>query len=253
MRTHYRVKIVYDSTPMNPREDFDHPDTMVCWHRRYNLGDKADIKREDAEATLLAMIYEYNKGFENELEEAGLSSEARQATIQDEAEKYYVILPLYLYDHSGITMSTAPFSCRWDSGCVGFIFISHADAAKNVGGPAFTATEEWTPEKQKAVEDMLRSQVQEYDNFLTGSVYGRVIEKFERHFEQPADEELDEDSDVEWEDDGSCYGFFGDHKTSGLLEDVPAALRPALEKASHDIDKWVYLFVDSSANQPQEV
>ena len=29
-----------------------------------------------------------------------------------------VILPLYLYDHSGITMNTCGFSCPWDSGQV---------------------------------------------------------------------------------------------------------------------------------------
>ena len=33
------------------------------------------------------------------------------------------ILPLYLYDHSGLTMSTNDFGDRWDSGCVGFIYM----------------------------------------------------------------------------------------------------------------------------------
>lgn len=33
-----------------------------------------------------------------------------------------VILPLYLYDHSGITMNTCGFSCPWDSGQVGWIY-----------------------------------------------------------------------------------------------------------------------------------
>ena len=33
-----------------------------------------------------------------------------------------VLLPLYLYDHSGITMNTGGFSCPWDSGQVGWIF-----------------------------------------------------------------------------------------------------------------------------------
>jgi len=37
----------------------------------------------------------------------------------------YVILPLYLYDHGGITMSTNPFSCPWDDGGqVGWIYAS---------------------------------------------------------------------------------------------------------------------------------
>ena len=34
------------------------------------------------------------------------------------------LLPLYLYDHSGITMSTGPFSCKWDSGQVGWIYYT---------------------------------------------------------------------------------------------------------------------------------
>ena len=33
-----------------------------------------------------------------------------------------MILPLYLYDHSGITMNTTGFSCPWDSGQVGWIY-----------------------------------------------------------------------------------------------------------------------------------
>lgn len=36
----------------------------------------------------------------------------------------YVILPLYLYDHGSITMSTGAFSCPWDSGQVGWIYAS---------------------------------------------------------------------------------------------------------------------------------
>jgi len=39
-----------------------------------------------------------------------------------EALGKYVILPLYLYDHGGITMSTGAFSCPWDSGQVGWIY-----------------------------------------------------------------------------------------------------------------------------------
>ena len=37
-----------------------------------------------------------------------------------------VILPLYLYDHSGITMNTCGFSCPWDSGQVGWIYADKA-------------------------------------------------------------------------------------------------------------------------------
>lgn len=35
-----------------------------------------------------------------------------------------IVLPLHLYDHSGITMSTGGFSCPWDSGQVGYIYVT---------------------------------------------------------------------------------------------------------------------------------
>ena len=72
---------------------------MIAFHRRYDLGDKHSIKHEDYDGW-------------DEMETA--------------LEKKFdaVILPLYLYDHSGITMNTTGFSCGWDSGQVGFICIS---------------------------------------------------------------------------------------------------------------------------------
>ena len=36
----------------------------------------------------------------------------------------YVLLPLYLYEHGGMTMNTRGYSCSWDSGQVGFIYAS---------------------------------------------------------------------------------------------------------------------------------
>lgn len=39
----------------------------------------------------------------------------------NKAEKHYLIMPVYKYDHSGVAFSTRPFSCPWDSGQVGYI------------------------------------------------------------------------------------------------------------------------------------
>ena len=58
-----------------------------------------------------------------------------------------VILPLYLYDHSGITMNTTGFSCPWDSGKV-------------------------TPETVEKARQVLEGEVKSYDYFLTGQCYG---------------------------------------------------------------------------------
>ena len=33
-------KIYFDEDPLNPRKEWDQAATMVCWHRRYDLGDE---------------------------------------------------------------------------------------------------------------------------------------------------------------------------------------------------------------------
>ena len=50
-----------------------------------------------------------------------------------EALDKYVILPLYLYDHGGITMSTGAFSCPWDSGRVGWIYAEKKKLIEETG------------------------------------------------------------------------------------------------------------------------
>jgi|SRR5690625_439140 len=70
------------------------------------------------------------------------------------------ILPLYLYDHGGLSMNTEGFSCPWDSGQVGYIYMT-AETAKREG-----ITD---PEKY------LRGEVKEYDSYLRGEVYGFTL------------------------------------------------------------------------------
>lgn len=43
----YKLTVDYDTYPENPR-DWDNEAAMVCWHRRYNLGDQHDYKSPDA-------------------------------------------------------------------------------------------------------------------------------------------------------------------------------------------------------------
>jgi hypothetical protein len=95
----YTLKIEQDELRDSPRT-WDNLGNMVCFHKRYNLGDSHDYDIDSHESW-------------DELEKA-LNREHDIA----------VILPLYLYDHSGITMNTVGFSCGWDSGQVGFIYVT---------------------------------------------------------------------------------------------------------------------------------
>ena len=85
-----------DPDPVNPREESDHICTLVCWHRRTRLGDPHDWQDP-------------------------------QEFLADLKNRPHQKLPLYLYDHSGLTLATTPFSCPWDSGQVGWVLIERKD------------------------------------------------------------------------------------------------------------------------------
>jgi hypothetical protein len=138
----YELKIEHDDDPMNPRTEWDNLGTMICFHKGYNLGDKTEYKSSDYESW----------------------EELKDAIIENEGE--VIILPLYLYDHSGITISTSPFSCRWDSGQIGYIFVSK-DKIKKEGMD------------ETKVEEYLKGEVTTYDQYLTGEVYRYAIYEIE--------------------------------------------------------------------------
>lgn len=146
-----KLYLINDPEPTNPRIDFDNIGKMVCAHRRYDLGDSAK-----------------KLGWTFRSSDFG-GWQAVEQHLRDEC-KAFVVLPLYLYDHSGITMNTTGFSCRWDSGQVGFIYVTRADMAEN--WPSITDEAELI---QKA-KDVLVSEVETYDQYLRGDVYGYIVE-----------------------------------------------------------------------------
>lgn len=205
----YTVRVTYDPNPehANPRE-CAYPSTMVCWHSRYRLGDEQpNCQPHEYMAGLLddtncphcqgeGRLYEDDGYTWYECPHCEGTGEMSPDEIQDLFEQHYYVLPLYLYDHSGITMKTSPFSCPWDSGRVGFIYISKEKAAKEFGANV-------TPEFMYAHLDV---EVKEYDAYLRGEVYAWEIEK-----------------DGEIVD--SCGGYLGDGADEYALQDALSVVR----------------------------
>lgn len=50
----YLLQIMLDDVPLNPRTDWDNLGHMVCWHRRYNLGD--EHRFEDSNGLLKQLV-----------------------------------------------------------------------------------------------------------------------------------------------------------------------------------------------------
>ena len=136
-----KLEIGFYKNPYNPRDIFEPLTKMVCFHGRYNLGDKHDYNHND---------------YDN-------WDEMLEDIIRK--ENPICIKPLYLYDHSGITISTSSFCDRWDSGQVGFIFIRKEDIKKEFGKKRITK------ELKERSEKMIECEVKEYDDYLRGDVY----------------------------------------------------------------------------------
>ena len=117
--------------------------------------------------------------------------------LEDKFFEKYIVLKLYLYDHSGISLSTSPFSCPWDSSQVGYIYVSKETAYKEYGIKRIT--KEW---KDKILL-YLEGEVETFNQYLNNDVYGFTIE--------------DEDGNVI----DSCGGFYGDDfVNNGMIEHI---------------------------------
>lgn len=193
----YALMVQPDDMLISPREVNDNFGTMVCFHPRYALGDhhnyidKDDFLRE----MYLNTVGNNERGTEryermvNMVWSRKMTGDHPDPRAVDDAmlrviSEKYVVMPLYLLDHSGLAMQTESFHDPWDSGQVGWVYVSKEDVLKEFGG------EKMTGALRKKAEDLLRGEVAEYDAYLRGECYG---------FELYKNGELSD----------SCWGFIG--------------------------------------------
>lgn len=228
----YVLHIQQDSDSEDPRTLYDHDTLMACFHPRYRLGDtiyqtepeafwQGLVRKYVPEATLFnkanakpdeipdRYTWEDNDGtvYGNLTSWKVCLYYVEDLTIpqcQSLLYPYLVSLPLWLYDHSGITISCGdreyPYNDRWDSSAVGWIIY-----AKQAGDG-----EDW---RERAF-DRMRAEVEEYDHYLQGEIYGFTLYKNR--------EEID-----------SCWGYYGgDLAKNEILDNCPG-LTEALASDSY--------------------
>lgn len=139
----YKLMLFTETDNINPREEYDNPTRIICFHQRYILGDKHDLSKSDYlswEDLMNALKKNFN---------------------------IHTIKPLYLYDHSGLTISTKPFGDMWDSMQVGFIFMTMEFVKEN-------------GISEDKVDAIIEADVNSYDKYLTGEgheLFGYQIHK----------------------------------------------------------------------------
>ena len=119
--------------------------TMICFHKRYDLGDEHVLSSDSFNGW-------------NEIEKYIIKN-------YDAA----VVLPIYMYDHGGITINTTGFSCPWDSGQVGFIYVSNRKLRSEYN------IKKVSKKFKDLAKDILIGEVDTYSKYLEGDVYGFSI------------------------------------------------------------------------------
>lgn len=207
----YRVRIMQDEDAPNPREEFDNIGSMVCWHNRYILGDK---KLNPRKLSPQAFLWDLVKAYEEpDILEALVdraADEYRKVLVEDLlplVDKFYVIEPLWLYDHSGLSMSRGS-TCPWDSGQVGFQFVELSKLRAEFGNvPRMDA------ELRELGKKLLDQELGDYDQYLRGDVWGFAIK------------------DADGVEVDSCWGHFGFQYAKDSANEAVEALMESRARA----------------------
>lgn len=198
-----------EDNSFNDPRDWDNLGVMFCWHPDYELGDE-------------------------QFGQSGARNELTFHTMED-AVRYLqsdrlarVILPLFLHDHSGITIRAGEpilgdptketnqerLKARgrfmgddvgWDTTHVGFIYTNDELMEKIGVDPA---------DAIKA----LRQEVETYDQFLTGDIYFYIVGKG-----TPFEEAL-----------GGLFGYeYAKEEANAMAEEIAEKLERESEEAAH--------------------
>lgn len=177
------VRIYTDDIPLDPRQEWDNLGVMACYHRRYNLGDPLEFSDPDD-------LREFLK------------------------ESKAIYLLIRAYEHGGITISAVnpdpdprnfvggyKQHCLydpWDSGWLGVIYVTRERILEEFHCKKITRAV-----REKVLTNLF-AEVETYDNYLTGAVFGFEL------ICPTCEREID-----------SCWGFYGsDHDASGLMDYV---------------------------------
>ena len=208
----YRYRIERDEDPINPREDYVNASLcdMYIWWDGYSLGDNEGYGSPyDA---LAKLIEKYLPDVDYE----DMTTNKMRMTLQSKAADKVKIYPIFVYEHSGITISMSndyPYNDRWDAGCGGFIVAEKE---------AFDRCEcNWD-----MAYEIAEAEVEEYDMYLCGECYGWIEDVYE--------------GDGEWDEhEDSCWGYLSRKRGKELAEYILGELitEEEAEEACREYDR----------------
>lgn len=174
----FKIAMYYDEDAPNPREELDSLGTLCTFDRRGHWMSDKDAR-----------------------DEFSSPREVRDFIKENNC----LALPVYRLSHSGDAISTTPFADPWDSGQVGYIFITSEKIKQEYG--------EDNEDIRKKVSTYLAGEIDTLNNWMQGQVFGYCIEK-------DGEEAIGVGS--------SCWGFYS---KESCIED-------ALNSYAYAVEHW---------------
>ncbi len=167
----YSINVYQDSDPQSPDEWDNDERFLVAFHRDFT------VERTDFTQGLCESIARNGK-----YEDDSINYEAKQA-IKD-----YHVFGLEAYIHSGVVLALSNegnfVDRQWDVSQLGLVFVSKKEARY-----------------KRHARTLALSLIETWNDYLSGSVYGYMIEK-------------------DGEKNGGVWGFCGDYEKSGLIDNA---------------------------------
>ncbi len=140
----YEIKISQDTDAEDPIEYMDHL-KIVAFHSRYNIGHEHDFSDPE-----------------------DLDKEIKETRALE--------LPVYMFDHGDISLSTGPFGCPWDSGQVGKVYMERDTILREFGVKRITA------KVRDRVYSMMESAISCYSKWISGEFCSFAVTDAEGEF-----------------------------------------------------------------------
>jgi len=226
-----RLVISVDETAESPLEWRERLGELACWHSRHVLGDLQPIR--EPQEWLVDLAGDVCPGWwrilgpEDELDDG---PEFRELTAAEEQmveyvlQRFALVLPLWFQDYgAGVRLHVAR-SEDWERRQIGYAWCSLKKARDwwCLGQEA-----DWGTKLQdgrtlrQAAKDVIAAEVEMYEHWLNGQVYGYVLEE--------------RSADGTWRTVDSCWGFYGDDpRTNGMAD--------ALGEDAHLLEEAIYEF-----------
>lgn len=277
----HMLHIQHDEDVRDPRTEMDHFTVMACFHPRHTLGDQDRMGTAGAFWEDLVMKNVPHKEILSAAKSGKLAVPCEPDDEPTDDEEWLeavsdwildgdsdgikaamellkgkiACLPLWLYDHSGLTMSCGerayPYNDRFDSSAVGWIVALKSDVLKELQ----CGDVDW----EEKAEAVMKAEVDTYDRWLRGDVWAAC------HHESKSAVGSNEplmcparhgggreamSGAQDWNDGEWTCGFYGDHLSdSGIAESVGCGLPEALASGeywtgkakSQQVTVWTYV------------